>query len=309
MVEPMSEGYAALCNSAAAVVEPGRGLILARGRDSTRFLHNLTSNHIRALAPGGGCYAFLLNPQGRIQADLHVFRCAGHYLLDTAVELRDKVLAHLRRYIVADQVELEDATGGMAAVSVEGPAAAEVLARAGIPVPEGDYRHVEWDGATVAAVSTTGLPGFRIFLPAGRRDGVLERLGVPVAGEEDVRVARIENGRPRYGEDIFETSLAQETGQMHAVSFNKGCYLGQEIVERIRARGHVNRSLVRVEIEAGVAPAAGAKLTAGGAEAGEITSAAVSPRRGKVMALAYLRVPHNASGTELRAGDAAARVL
>ena len=119
---------------------------------------------------------------------------------------------------------------------------------------------------------------------------------------------RIENGKPRYGEDIRETSLPQETQQMHAISFTKGCYLGQEIVERIRAMGHVNKKLVRIELNAAEAPAAGTKLTADGAEAGEITSSVYSPDSGKVIGLAYVRTPHANSGTELHAGDARAIV-
>ena len=105
---------------------------------------------------------------------------------------------------------------------------------------------------------------------------------------EDARLVRIENGKPRYGEDIRETSLPQETQQMHAVSFNKGCYFGQEIVERIRAQGRVNKKLMRVVLEGASLPAAGTKTTVDGAEA-EVTSAIVSPASGKSCALAYVR--------------------
>jgi aminomethyltransferase len=116
----------------------------------------------------------------------------------------------------------------------------------------------------------------------------LEAAGAVGASAEDARLARIENGKPRYGEDIRETSLPQETQQMHAVSFTKGCYLGQEIVERIRAQGRVNKKLMRVVLEGGEAPAAGTKTTVEGAEA-EVTSAVVSPDSGEVVALAYVR--------------------
>jgi aminomethyltransferase len=116
----------------------------------------------------------------------------------------------------------------------------------------------------------------------------LESAGAVAAGAEDARVVRVENGKPRYGEDIRETSLPQETQQMQSVSFNKGCYLGQEIVERIRAQGRVNRKLMRVVLEGTEAPAAGTKTTVDGAEA-EVTSAVVSPESGEVVALAYVR--------------------
>ena len=132
--------------------------------------------------------------------------------------------------------------------------------------------------------------------------------GAPPATDEDARLVRIENGKPRYGDDIRDTSLPQETGQLHAVSFSKGCYLGQEIVERIRSQGRVNWKLVRVEIAASEPLAPGARLTAQGAEAGEITSSVFSPRAGKVVALAYVRSQFAEPGTALDAGQAAALV-
>ncbi|MBZ5582132.1 MAG: folate-binding protein, partial [Acidobacteriia bacterium] len=120
----MGDGYEALRAGAAWLDLSGRGRIGARGRDRTRFLHNLTSNDIRKLAPGQGCYAFLLTPQGRIHADLLLFCFEDRFLIDTEPEVREKVQQHLRRYIIADQVELEDATAQTAEVGLEGPAAA-----------------------------------------------------------------------------------------------------------------------------------------------------------------------------------------
>src|ERR1035441_10195196 len=147
------------------------------------------------------------------------------------------------------------------------------------------------DDCTKAPFSLTGQPGYRIYCAAGdmaRIVGQLEAAGARPATPEDARVVRIENGKPRYGEDIRETSLPQETQQMHAVSFNKGCYLGQEIVERIRAQGRVNRKLMRVVLEGCEVPASGAKTMIEGAEA-EVTSAVLSPESGEVVALAYVR--------------------
>jgi aminomethyltransferase len=118
-----------------------------------------------------------------------------------------------------------------------------------------------------------------------------------------VRVVRLEHAKPRYGEDIFDTTLPQETQQKHALNFNKGCYIGQEIVERIRSRGHVNRLLVGLRIDGAEAPAFGTKLSADGAEVGEITSAAFSPALGKVVALGYVRAQFATPNTALRAGD------
>ena len=299
----MSEGYEALRHGAAWWDVSVRGRIVARGRDRARLLHNLTSNEVKKMQPGQGCYAFLLTPQGRIQADVTLLCFAEHFLIDTEPELREKVQQLIRKYIIADQVELEDVSAAMGSIAIEGRGAAEVLRKIGAPASESAYQHQPWADATVAAVSVTGQPGFRIYCDASRTQAIAQQIaaaGAVEAGEEDVRAVRIENGRPRYGDDIRETTLPQETQQMHAVSFTKGCYLGQEIVERIRAQGHVNKKLVRLRGDGPLAP--GGKLSANGADAGEITSAAGTA------ALGYVRANFADPGTELDAGGEKARV-
>jgi tRNA-modifying protein YgfZ len=308
----MSQGYQALRHGAAWLDLSARGRLVARGRDRVRFLHNVSSNDVKKLTPGSGCYAFLLTPQGRIQADVCLFCFADHFLIDTEPELREKARQQILRYKVADQVEVEDVTAETSAIGLEGPGAADILKSVGAPIPGEAYAHVPWDGQTVAAVTVTGQPGFRIYLAAGTVDDAvrgLEGAGAQPATETDARLVRIENGKPRYGDDIRETTLPQETRQMHAVSFTKGCYVGQEIVERIRAQGHVNKVLARVELDTDATPAAGTKLMAEAAEAGEITSSIYSPETGKSIALAYLRTPFAEAGHALTADGAAARVL
>ncbi|HEY1337290.1 MAG TPA: glycine cleavage T C-terminal barrel domain-containing protein [Bryobacteraceae bacterium] len=307
----MSDGYDALLRGAAWLDLSARGRTLVRGRDRARLLHNISSNEIKKLAPGNGCYAFLLNAQGRIQADLTLLCFDDRFLIDVEPELREKVPQHIRRYIVADQVELEDVTDQTAAIGLEGPGAAAVLASLNVPVPGADYAHVPWGENTVAAVSLTGQPGFRIYCAAARKDeiaGHLAAAGAKPATADEARVVRLEIGKPRYGEDIRDTTLPQETGQMHAISFTKGCYIGQEIVERIRSLGHVNKQLARVEADAAEALAPGTKLTAESGDAGEITSSVWSPRFSKVIALAFVRAPFAESGKALQAGDIEVRV-
>jgi len=273
----MSEGYRALRHGASWLDLSARGRIVARGRDRARFLHNVTSNEVRKMTPGSSCYAFLLSPQGRIQADLYLLCFEDHFLIDTEPELREKVRQHILKYKVADQVELEDVTGATASLGVEGPDAA------GIPIPSGDH--------FTGPFTVTGQPGFRIYCPAEQKAELvahLERAGALRASAEDARLVRIENGKPVWGEDIRDTSLPQETQQLQAVSFTKGCYNGQEIVERIRAQGHVNKKLERIELD-GLEPVlAGTKLMVNGHEA-EVTSSVYSPQAGKVVALAYVR--------------------
>jgi tRNA-modifying protein YgfZ len=287
----MTEGYTALLDGAAWLDISSRGRIAVSGRDRTRLLHAIASNDVKKLQPGQGCYAFLLSPQGRIQADLLLFCFAGRFLIETEPELREKVMAHIRRYIVADRVELEDTGGQTGEISIEGPRSAAILASLGAPVPEIPYSHDAWEGSIVANGGITGQPGFRVFCAAEAVADLARRLGAAgamSATPDDFRTVRIENGKPRYGEEIGDTALPPETRQTHAVSFTKGCYIGQEIVERIRARGHVNRTLQRIELP-GTDPAAPGSTVDCEGKPAEIASSVYSPRLGKAIALAYVR--------------------
>jgi len=294
----MTPGYQALATGVAWIDLAGRGRVKVRGRDRARLLHNISSNDIKKLVPGSACYAFLLSPQGRIQADFELLCLEDHFLIDTEPDLREKAMAHILRYKVADQVELEDVTSSIVALGIEGPGAEAMRAE----VPD----------AIVAPFSLTGQPGFRVYgdSPAAaewiRR---LEAAGAVAASGEDARRVRIENGKPRYGQDIFDTTLPQESQQMHAVSFQKGCYIGQEIVERIRARGHVNRRLVRLKIEGEAEVPPASKVLAGEKEAGEVTSSVYSPRTQHVAAMAYLRAEYLEPGTALSVAGRPASVL
>jgi folate-binding protein YgfZ len=304
-------GYDALRTAAAWLDLSARGRIYATGDDRARLLHAMTTNHVQQLTPGTGCYAFFLNAQGHIQADVNLLCLEDRFLLDTEPETRERVFRHLDKYIIADDVALEDVTELLACVAVEGPHAAAVLAAIGAPAPDAEDAHAAWEGAIIERASETGEPGFRIFMPAEMKaDWIarLESVGAVHATPDEARTVRLEHGKPRYGEDIFDTTLPQETRQMHAVNFAKGCYLGQEIVERIRSRGHVNRLLVKLEVEGEAPLAGGTKVTADVAEAGEITSSAFSPALGKQVALAYVRAQYAADVTVLQAGGRAAIV-
>lgn len=299
----MNTGYDALRGGAAWLDLSARGRIYATGEDRARLLHAIVTNHVQQLKPGEGCYAFFLNAQGQIQADVNLLCLEGRFLLDTEPETRERIIRHLDKYIIADDVALEDVTGELACLAVEGPQAAAVMAAIGAPALHTDYAHAAWNRDIVQCASVTGAPGFRIFTPdEAEWIGRLESAGALHATAEEARTVRLEHGQPRYGEDIFDTTLPQETRQMHAVHFTKGCYLGQEIVERIRSRGHVNRLLAGLEIEGKTPLAAGEKITAGDAAAGEMTSSAFSPALGKVVALGYLRAQYAGAGTALQAG-------
>jgi folate-binding protein YgfZ len=302
-------GYQALREHAAWLDLSGRGKIRATGEDRARLLHAMTTQQVEELKPGDGAYAFFLNAQGRILGDANLFCFEEYFLLDTEPETRQKLFEHLDRYIIADDVTLEDQTEEVATLAVEGPEAASVLEKLGAPIPEAPYGTSAWGDRIIARVSSTGSAGFFVFLPASGRSELTARLaGVPQATADEARLVRIEHGHPRYGEEITERYLVQETGQTHAVNFTKGCYLGQEIVERVRSRAQIHRVLRRLEIDALEPPAAGTKLTSGGADAAEIVSSAFSPAFAKVIALAYVRVQFAEPGTELQLGDARVRV-
>ena len=289
------QGYEALREKAAWIDLSARGKIIAGGADRARLLHAMTTNHVQQLTPGGGCYAFFLNAQGRILGDANLLCREGDFLLDTEPETHEALMAHLDRYIIADDVTIEDVTSRMTTIAVEGPRAAEAAAALGLVVPEtagafGGVRDV-----IIANLSHTGAPGFWLIAPAEAKEvliGEVEAAGVVQVDGEAARTVRIENGKPRYGEDIGEAHLPQETRVLHALHFNKGCYIGQEIVERVRSRGHVNRLLTRLVIDSGSAPARGTAIETGGKSVGEITSAAFSPALGKTVALGYVRAEH-----------------
>ncbi|MCS7313965.1 MAG: glycine cleavage T C-terminal barrel domain-containing protein [Bryobacterales bacterium] len=304
-------GYEALRQGAAWADLTGRGVFRVRGPDRVRWLHAMVTNHIAQLASGEGCYAFLLDAQGRILADANILCLPDSFLLDLEPETRERIGAHLDRHIIADDVTLTDVSQEMAILAVEGPRSAAVLQSLGIPVPASAFAHREWGDVLVARLSATGLEGYRFFLPRNQRDALAARLegaGVPGAGPGALRIVRLEQGRPRYGEDITAERLPHETQLLHAIHFSKGCYIGQEIVERIRARGQVHRLLVRLLIEGGEPPPAGAAIVTQGKQVGEITSAAWSPAQRAIVALGYVRMAEAGTG-ELTVEGRRARIL
>lgn len=302
-------GYEALRESAAWIDLSTRGKVRLTGEDRARLLHAMTTNNIQALQSGEGCYTFFLNAQGRILADANVLCEAESLLLDTEPELREKVFQHLDQFIIADDVTLEDATDALATIGVEGPQAGAVLSGFGAPVPEVEQAWAAWGERLVLRTATTGPVGWMVILPVAEKQALIDLLaGVPQADAEAARVVRIENGRPRYGDEITERFLLQETGVMRAVNFSKGCYLGQEIVERVRSRGQVHRHLMPVRIDGALAAGVGTKLTANGKELAEVVSAVFSPGLNKVVAMAYVRTDAAKPGFELHAGESRAVV-
>ncbi|TAM83965.1 MAG: aminomethyl transferase family protein [Acidobacteria bacterium] len=281
------------------------------GRDAAKFLHRIVSNDIKSVSVGGGTYAALLNPQGKILADLRVYAAQDRLLVDTDADLRFKATETLRRYIIGDQVQVEPLD--TCALAFEGPNAPGLLEKTlheDLPaMKEFDHFATNFAGFPVRVVrmSNTGEEGYELWAAPkammglwGAACGQAPSYGMLPCGTEALESLRIEAGIPRYGSELGEDTLPLEANLMNALSFNKGCYIGQEIVERTRSRGHVNWKLAGVIVESAQPPAPGEKLTIDGNEIGEVTSACVSPTLQKTIALAYLRREHLEPGTQLR---------
>jgi folate-binding protein YgfZ len=294
-----------------------RAKIVLTGDDRIRWMNGMATNNIRDLATGHGVYAFLLNAQGRIQADLYVFQRGESLLVDTERGQREKVMGLFDRYIIADDVEIAEISDKLTALGLTGADSRHVIERAGIAVP--DLAHLQfadvvWQQRPVTLLRAGEEAGesWQIWIAPEHVDELkhaLAEAGARPTGNTALNLFRISRGVPQLGVDVRERDLPQETGQTRALNFTKGCYLGQEIVERIRSRGAVHRQFGAFDVE-GTLPDAGTKILAqvsddgSEKEVGEITSSAILPlpHGDRSVALGYLR--REAAEKELRAGAA-----
>jgi aminomethyltransferase len=270
----LAHDYAILVEGAGLLDRSARGKLDVTGPDAAEYLQGQVTNDVPALEPGDACYAALLDPKAHIQADMRILRAGPSELwLDTEPQTLEAVLAHLRMYKIGRQVEIADRTSERALLSLIGPRAAEMAARAGEP----------------AKVVPTEL-GADLLVPAeaaGTVRAALLEAGALQVGEEAAEVVRVERGIPRHGVDFGPDNLPGEAGiTERAVSFTKGCYIGQEPVARMYHRGRPNRTLRGLRLAAEAPP--GAPVSAGPKEVGRLTSSVSSPRLGAI-GLAILR--------------------
>ncbi len=294
-----------------------RAKIAVQGEDRIRFMQGMVTNDVQKLTPaaagrpGQGTYAFLLNVHGHLLADLRVYCARDRLVLDVDTDLRDKVLRTLEHYIIMDDVQL--AVLPLFSLSFQGPRSRPLLEKTlHIDLPamaEFDHFASNYAGfpVEVARASATGEEGFEVWVGAkgimgvwGAACGQAPTYDMLECGFEALETLRIEAGMPRYGSELDEDTLALETGLLEAISFNKGCYVGQEVVERTRSRGHVNWKLIGVLVDSSTVPSPGEKLLADGKEVGEITSACASPSLGRTISLAYARREFAEPGTQLK---------
>jgi len=296
-----------------------RAKISLMGGDRVRWLNGMVTNNIRDLAVVHGVYAFLLNPQGHILGDLYAYNRGESITVDTDAGQVEKILATFDHYIIMDDVEVANLSEQVTALGIAGPKARDVLAVAGFVIPEMhplQIQSVMWQGAerTLVCGEDAEHRSYEIWLePASVRQlwDVLLAAGAAPAGVEALELQRIVSGIPRYGVDIRERDLPQETEQTRALNFNKGCYVGQEIVERIRSRGAVHRKFTGFVADGAEPIAAGNKIVAGEKEVGEITSAASLRFAGreKTVALGYIRREVGVPGREVTIGAVKATVV
>ncbi len=280
-----------------------RALISLAGKDRVRWLNGMVSNNIRDLASGQGVYAFVLNPQGQIQGDLYAFNRGETLVLEIEAQQAATLLPLLRRYIIMDKVEVEDLTDKFTVFAIAGPKCNDVLGKLGITPGNGALAISEasWNGVALSVIRGDNpvSANYEFWVPKERAEAFWRALlesGAVDISEPALEAFRILSGIPKIGVDIRERTLPQETGQERALSFTKGCYIGQEIVERIRARGSVHRVLTGFEID-GPTPSPGAAIQVDGKDVGQITTVASIPvhDREQVVALGYLRKEHRES--------------
>ena len=309
--------FRALLEGAAVYDVSWQAKLVLSGEDRVRWLNGMVTNNIRDLMPNHGAYSFVLNAQGRNLGDLTAYNRGEYLLVTTDREQAPKLKELFDHYIIMDDVEVEDITDKLGAIAVAGPNAASVLSAAGIDVSQrapGEVNDRVWEGVGVS-IARSVLPlmdGYEIWSTPENLDKVWEALianGAKPTGSEALELYRIARGVPRYGVDLRERDLPQETGQHHVLNFAKGCYVGQEIVERIRSRGNVHRSFVGFEVQ-GDPPTAGEKITASDKEVGEITSAAqvAFPAAERTLALGYIRREFAEPGAEVKIAERSAVV-
>ena len=327
--DPMAE-YTALRDTAGAFDLSFRGRICLTGADRMRFLNGQVTNNVKDLRAGEGCYAALVTAKGKLQSDLNIFSLPNELLLDFEPGLAAAVAERLEKFVIADDVQVVDATAYYGLLSVQGPKAEAVVRAlalsADVPVKPLSFSTAKDE--TLGEIYLMNQPrlgtkGFDLFVPMASLGAVLDKLiaaarqaGGHACGWRALETARIEAGIPRFGADMDETNLAPEAGiEGRAISYSKGCYIGQEVIARIRTYGQVAKELrgLRLADDLKSLPVKGDKLFNGDKEVGYITSATASPALKANVALGYVRREANEIGTGLTLrnaeGDGAVKIV
>jgi folate-binding protein YgfZ len=324
MVLPDPAAYQAVHRHAAIIDRSDRGRLVVSGQDRAAYLHGLLTNDIATLKAGEGCYAAYLTPQGRMIADLLVYELGDAILLDVHGSVKDTVLAKLDQFIFSEDVKLGDVTAAFAQLALVGPAAAQELGpvldgvstEALVALPEHGNLRATFQGepAIVARERDAGLDGYNVYVGRERLDSLVRTLssrGIPLLDAATAETIRVEGGVPAFRRDMDEETIPLEAGiESRAISFSKGCYVGQEVIIRVQHRGHgrVVRKLVGLTLDGSTPPDPGAAVHAGDREVGHVTSGAMSIALAKPVALAYVRRDFVEPGTGVSVGGVGATV-
>ena len=298
-----------------------RGRFRLTGNDRAVYLHRIISNDVEGLAVGEGNYATILTNRGKIIADMKVYVFEDSIDIETNAETTSILYQELDKYLIADDVTIEDFSEHAGAVGVHGPNSAELIAEVyGFDVRDlREYHSIvdETDGRRVVCVraNETGEVGYNLCTASecieGLWDTVLTKgrtFGAEPVGLTALNSLRIEAGIPRYGAELGDSVFPGEAELEQAISFEKGCYIGQEIVARMKYRGHPNRLLRGFEIVSDISPQSGDRLFDRDKEIGWLTSAVISPTLGKTIGMGYIRVAFTDEGSEVAVETANGRL-
>jgi folate-binding protein YgfZ len=306
--------YRSARERAASLDRSERGLIVVSGNDRASYLQGLLTNDVMALKPGEGCYAAYLTPQGRMIADVFVYELGDVMLMTVPRGQKDIMLAKLDQLIFSEDVQLGDVTDTFVTIGLVGPEAADALrdllgqSTAGLDgLSEHGNLRAEYAGHHIILTRTTdtGEAGYDVYVESGQAAvlrAALVGAGVPEADAETADVIRIEAGVPKFNRDMDEDTIPLEAGiESRAISFSKGCYVGQEVIIRVLHRGHgrVARKLVGLVADAGPVPPSGTRVMSDSREIGKVTSGAMSLALQRPIALAYLHRDYLTEGTEV----------
>lgn len=308
--------YVALHESVGVVDLSFRSRIVLLGADRVRLLNGQVTNNVKDLPAGSGCYAALITNKGRMQSDANIYILPNEILLDFEPGLTASMIQRLESYIIADDVQVVDAAPHYGLLSVQGPKSWQAIQALALEfvLPATPLSWSSISDPTLGEIycmnqARLGSAGFDLFVPIASLAAVADKL---LAGARELKgmlcgwkameVARIESGIPRFGAEMDETNLPPEAGiEDRAISYQKGCYIGQEVIARIRTYGQVAKALrgLRLPDSLPQLPAKGDKLFVNGKEAGYVTNAVHSPSLAANIAFGYVRREHNKIGTTL----------
>jgi tRNA-modifying protein YgfZ len=308
----VANDYKVLVEGAGFVDFSDRGRLCLIGADRQTFINGQVTNNVKDLRAGQGCYAALVNAKGKMICDLNIFVLADEILLDFEAGLVAKVTERLEKFIIADDVQIVDASSSFGLISVLGPEVVAKCESLGWRVPKNNFEIEMQDSIYIANVPRLRGPGVDIYFPLENADvpSRLKSAGVERCSTEAFETMRVEQGAPRFGVDMDENTLAPEAVGENAISYSKGCYIGQEVIARIRTYGQVTKALrgLRFDATASV-PKSGDKIFQDAKEVGWITSAVFSPKLERPIALGYVRKECNQIGTRLTVNHFGAEIV